>query len=1427
MFCSQDSLSEKDSTCSQGNASVNSSHAPSRAANRSEAAVIAPGDRAQPEAALSVPSHDGLTAPQRESHTRLTAAHAPLRAAHSHPSGAVPKRGSHHDQTGEGQQDESLDSLDNSEASTTLSMAKVILQGPEESEETSLGISTIPPSPPVITTEESTENTELPTEGVINMNNGQNMPIGAGRYAPMTFNNVTFLALIDSGCTFTLLPKSLFVKTGLPYQPLGNIRLKLASGEDFVNGKWVGPVEFKIGSQTFRQLIIVAEKGMEAIIGMDFLEGHNTAMLFRENILLLNGEPIMLISETDIETPKVVAVRRVTLAPSTGQFIEAKLQTEEPYPHKLICESLRKGRTVVETVQYEPGQTLYIPVANNTSWPLKIRKNMTLANTSRIHPLFEYWDDALRESAKDGVQGPERRAARHQEQTAPPPPSSPPAPPQPPPPPPSPPPGHTGSGDIWQPTPTQHMRDQLIAGEHGQLRQGHICQMTSSVNTESEQPQLEEPTFLMEIMDHYKHSKPNGGWLVDDLEDLKKQNYAPVIPEHMKKMYEAGCKMLDKDYQVLWGRFLEKYSSVFSTGEHDVGCITGVEHRIPTGDAEPVRVPPRKVNKQFAHVEEEITKKMLDAGIIAPSTSPWRAAPVLLRKKDGTYRYAIDYRELNKRTIKSSFPIPNVQECVDFLQGNTIFSKLDAAQGYFQIPMAAEDAHKTCFQNRFGSWEYRRLPFGLCGAPQTFSMAVHSILESLLFKIVMAYLDDIVVPSKNIFEHFVALQLVFDRLVSRGVKLKPSKCEFFQKEIEILGRIATGETMAMSEKDIEVVKKAARPTSKKQVEQWLGLASYHRQFMKDFGEFAWPLYQLVHSKKKFKWTIEHERAFQKLKDGLSSPPVLGLPREDCYFILDCDSSAHAIGAALVQDQGQGEVVIAYSSASLSKTQMGYCATKRKLLSLCYHVRHWRHYLLGKPFVVRTDHSSLRWLSKFKNTEGQLHRWIEELSAYDIEIVHRKGALHVNADSLSRLIEANHLKEDVPFDELPCGGCEKCRKEAKKWEVFNREVDDVEPLTAPTRPASPFKAQAETNEALLAATRAVEPEEAYELLSAELPFHAPQDLRGPRLRAVKHPGQLPTIPEAPEEAAARMAKARAGQCDISPELQAIFEEDQEDFEGFSEQDLLIPQITKQWGMSTTEVAEAQKNDPHLGPIHRWFYYSVIPTEARLKNTSKATRHYWLHKGQIKMINQVLYFEKASESKSMLLLPLEYKEKVFKKMHDDPLAGHMGREKTIQAVKDKFYWYGMTTDVKLYVANCHTCQRMKDGQRNAQHEMGMNPSGYVLERVHLDHQGPLPMTMKGNKHILLMVDAFSKFLWAAAVPDQKAETTAKQLIDWFTEYGMPGTLVTDQGKGFESELVKELCEKLDVTKVRCTPYRAKANGQIERYNKVVSTILRSYC
>ena len=153
--------------------------------------------------------------------------------------------------------------------------------------------------------------------------------------------------------------------------------------------------------------------------------------------------------------------------------------------------------------------------------------------------------------------------------------------------------------------------------------------------------------------------------------------------------------------------------------------------------------------------------------------------------------------------------------------------------------------------------------------------------------------------------------------------------------------------------------------------------------------------------------------------------------------MDVDSSQYCIGAELLQLQDDREVIISYSSASLSKQQMSYCATKRELLALLYHCRHYRHYLLGKQFIARTDHSSLRWLTNFRNTEGMLHRWIEELSQYDMVIVHRKGKLHTNADALSRLLEPNHTQRDVPLEDLPCGGCKDCKNATEKWALDAR------------------------------------------------------------------------------------------------------------------------------------------------------------------------------------------------------------------------------------------------------------------------------------------------------------------------------------------------------------------------------------------------------
>ena len=338
---------------------------------------------------------------------------------------------------------------------------------------------------------------------------------------------------------------------------------------------------------------------------------------------------------------------------------------------------------------------------------------------------------------------------------------------------------------------------------------------------------------------------------------------------------------------------------------------------------------------------------------------------------------------------------------------------------------------------RYGLFEWTRMPFGLKNAPSTFSAAAHSLFEDLLYRIVVCYLDDIIIPSADITSHFLALQIVFWRIHRRNTKLKPAKCLFVQKQIDVLGRLATGDSLSMSDKDVKVVKEWPVPKTSKQVNSFMGLASYHRQFVPNFAAIARPLYALIRKGKKFEWTNEANEAFVALKRMLTSPPILGMPRPIGTFILDTDASQYAMGAQLNQLQNDMEVVISYASVTFTQAEVNYCATRRELLAVVFFCHHYRHYLIGEPFIVRTDHSSLSWLMNFKNAEGQLLRWINSLADYDMRVVHRRGVLHGNADALSRLLlDPNHLRKNVPLEDLPCGGCAGCKR------AFNQIANDL-------------------------------------------------------------------------------------------------------------------------------------------------------------------------------------------------------------------------------------------------------------------------------------------------------------------------------------------------------------------------------------------------
>ena len=337
--------------------------------------------------------------------------------------------------------------------------------------------------------------------------------------------------------------------------------------------------------------------------------------------------------------------------------------------------------------------------------------------------------------------------------------------------------------------------------------------------------------------------------------------------------------------------------------------------------------------------------------------------------------------------------------------------------------------------------------FGFCNAPATYARVMNLVLRGLLWSIVLAFLDDILVLGSTFLDHLRHLREVQQRFRKHQLKLKPKKCVLFHRRIDFLGRFISENGIELAETDIKAVLDWPVPQSTREIEQFLGIANYHRNFIKNCSRIAVPLYRLT-GKNPFEWSEDNQRAFQELKVALISAPVLGLPNNTESFILDTDSSNYAIGAELIQVMGGEERVVAYGSYALTPEQINYCTTRKELLTVVQFTRQFRHYLLGGQFLVRTDHSSLRWLLNFKEPDGQLAWWLEELSLYDMVVQHRAGKKHENADSLSRVVYEDqkgyctNFRLGVNPEELPCWGCKKCAKAHQTWLRFTEEVEDV-------------------------------------------------------------------------------------------------------------------------------------------------------------------------------------------------------------------------------------------------------------------------------------------------------------------------------------------------------------------------------------------------
>ena len=505
----------------------------------------------------------------------------------------------------------------------------------------------------------------------------------------------------------------------------------------------------------------------------------------------------------------------------------------------------------------------------------------------------------------------------------------------------------------------------------------------------------------------------------------------------MHNLWQRSSDGLEPQQRLQLKRLLDDYMDIFAARDEDCRQTGLVQHAIETRDAQPIRLRPHRLALTRRQVAEDKIREMAAAGIIEPSNSPWAAPVVLVRKKNGSWRFCVDYRRLNSVTKKDSYPLPRIDDALDYIAGSSWFSSLDLRSGYWQVELAPEARPKTAFTIGQGLWQFRVMPFGLCNAPATFERLMERVLADVPRSRCVVYLDDLLVHANNFDKALSNLLEVFTAIRQAGLRLNPTKCCLLTRETKFLGHVINASGVATDPEKVAAVRDWPTPANASELKSFLGLASYYRRFVRDFATIASPLNRLTDLGRPFIWDDACATAFTQLRASLTEAPILAYPNAQQPFIVDTDASNVGIGAVLSQQPGDGERVVAYYSRALSRAERNYCVTRRELLAVVQAVRHFRPYLHGSHFVIRTDHASLTWLLNFKHPEGQVARWLEALQEYDFDIQHRAGRQHGNADALSRrpcaAVECRYcLRQEARDQTVPTVATAKTASDEEGW-----------------------------------------------------------------------------------------------------------------------------------------------------------------------------------------------------------------------------------------------------------------------------------------------------------------------------------------------------------------------------------------------------------
>jgi hypothetical protein len=480
----------------------------------------------------------------------------------------------------------------------------------------------------------------------------------------------------------------------------------------------------------------------------------------------------------------------------------------------------------------------------------------------------------------------------------------------------------------------------------------------------------------------------------------------------LKKCYRKGCQLFathmeeaskDEVSRIGDHAVLKEFEDVFQEvlGLPPKRDIDFSVNLMP--GATPVSKAPYRMNTPELEELQLQLEELLRKGYIRPSVSPLGAPVLFVNKKDGTLRLCIDFRQLKKVTVKNKYPLSRIDDLFDQLKDAKIFSKIDLRSRYHQVRIKDEDINKTTFRTRYGHYEFTVVSFGHSNAPVVFMCLMNGVFRDYLDKFVIVFLDDILVYSKSEEEHEQHLRMVLQVLREHQLYAKLSKCSFYQRQIHYLGHIILEEGIIVDPEMVEAIREWKAPRYVAEVRSFMGLAGYYRRFITGFSKIAYPITYLQRKEKKFQWKEDCEKRFQRLKQLLTSAPILRIADPNKYFVVCTDACKEGLGGVL----SQNGFVICYESRKLKEHERNYATHDLELAAIVHALRKWRHYLMGRKFELRRDHNGLKYLFDQPTLNARQSRWLEFLCEYDFDIKHIKGKENKVANALSRKVHNLH------------------------------------------------------------------------------------------------------------------------------------------------------------------------------------------------------------------------------------------------------------------------------------------------------------------------------------------------------------------------------------------------------------------------------------